>query len=220
MPADESLTTLHLDWRDAGVGFGLPVKSRAWANIFDGLITRHDEPGRFYHRIEHVAAVLRALVELTNDLDPILVATAFFHDAIYDPERSDNEAMSAELAATVLPAVRVPDAAIAIITETINATSTHHVPANAIAPELCATFLDADLSILGAFPQRYAWYTEAIRAEYHHLDDDTFRTGRTAVLRSFLDRDQLYFTDAGRTAWEDSARRNLTREIASLQQGL
>ena len=217
---DMALGTLHLDWQDAGSQLGLPRKSRAWANIFDGLLTRHREHGRHYHRIEHVAAVLRSVVELTNDLDALLVVAAFFHDAIYDPLRSDNEAMSAELAATQLLSVRIPKGPIVVVTEIIEATASHQLPSDALAPELTAVFLDADLSILGAFPDRYAWYVEAIRSEYHHLDEATFCRGRSAVLRSFLDRDQLYFTAAGRTAWEANARRNLTRELALLERRL
>lgn len=216
-PDSDSLARLQLDWRDAGARLGLPTKSRAWESIYHDLVQRHSAETRHYHGIEHVAAVLRAIVELTGDLDPILVATTFFHDAVYDPKRPDNEAQSAELARAVLPGARLTEAPIAAITQIIEATATHQMPDSPLTPDLCAAFLDADLSILGAFPDKYSWYTKAIRAEYSHLDDETFRAGRSNVLQSFLDRDVLFFTDAGRTAWESSARRNLARELSALQ---
>lgn len=183
---------------------------------FEELVNRHADPKRHYHRIEHVAAVLRAIVELTSDLDPVLVAAAFFHDAIYEPTGADNELRSAELAISAMQRCACPTETIEAVADIVLATATHTLPADNADPQRCAIFLDADLSILGAFPRTYDHYTVAIRAEYTHLDDETFRSGRAAILRSFLDRDQLYFTEAGRCAWESSARRNITRELATL----
>lgn len=183
---------------------------------FEELIARHRDPKRHYHRVEHVAAVLRSIVELTGDMHPILVSVAFFHDAIYDPEAADNEVRSAELAAETMTRTGCKPDQVQLVADIICATARHLVPEGIAEPELCATFLDADLSILGAFPKSYDAYAKAIRLEYEHLDAETFRTGRAGVLRSFLDRDQLYFTEAGRAAWEASARHNISRELATL----
>ncbi|MFP5488300.1 MAG: metal-dependent phosphohydrolase, partial [Acidimicrobiia bacterium] len=73
---------------------------------FDGLLARHREPGRHYHDVRHVRWVVRHVAELADgrdvdDLDAI-VAAAFFHDAVYEFDRDDNEARSADLAATTL----------------------------------------------------------------------------------------------------------------------
>lgn len=213
----ESRRTLQNDWRDAGISLGLPIKSRAWLGVYHDLLGRHTDPRRHYHRIEHVAAVLRSIVELTAELDPTLVLAAFFHDAIYDPTRRDNETKSAELATTVLTALNIDPDTRTVVVEIIEATATHQLPADPLSPERCAVFLDADLSILGAFPKTYEWYAEAIRAEYTHMSPEAFASGRADVLRSFLDRERLYFTDAGYAIWEQTARRNLTREIATLE---
>ena len=212
----EGLRRLQTDWRDAGAGLGLPVRSRAWMATFEELVTRHRDPKRHYHRAEHVAAVLRSIVELTGDMDPILVTVAFFHDAIYEPKRDDNEVRSAELAAETMTRSGCSAQQVEIVADIICATARHLIPDGIANPELCATFLDADLSILGAFPKSYDAYATAIRLEYQHLDDETFRSGRADVLQSFLDRDQLYFTEAGQAAWESSARHNIRRELAKL----
>jgi predicted metal-dependent HD superfamily phosphohydrolase len=79
-----------------------------------------------------------------------------------------------------------------------------------------AVVADCDLSILGAAPDRYDRYAADVRAEYAHLDDDTWRTGRAAVLRGFLDRERLYLTDRAHRWWEEQARDNLARELENL----
>jgi predicted metal-dependent HD superfamily phosphohydrolase len=75
---------------------------------------------------------------------------------------------------------------------------------------------DADLAVLGAEPAVYQAYVVGVRAEYGHLDDATWRTGRSAVLGSFLERDVIYLTPAMRPH-EPRARANLAAERASLR---
>src|SRR5258708_12499884 len=66
------------------------------------MIARYAEPHRHYHTIEHV----RALLPLVSGIDASLAV--WFHDAIYDTARTDNEERSAELAAMALSELRVP----------------------------------------------------------------------------------------------------------------
>ena len=80
-----------------------------------------------------------------------------------------------------------------------------------------ALLSDADLSVLGSDPRRYGAYRRAIRQEYAHLPDATYRLGRAAVLRAVLDRPVLFHTDALRSRYEPQARRNLAAELAELQ---
>ena len=220
---DPTALSLQRDWRDAGLGLGVGLRSRTWISVFGELLERHSEPNRRYHGVEHIAAVLRGLVELTGDLDPELVLVAFFHDAIYDATRIDNEERSAQLAEERLRRVGLTDSTIGFVCETIRATAGHQLPDQSALPggeadlERAAAFLDADLSILGAWDKTYSGYAEAIRQEYAHMEDHAFTQGRAGVLRSFLDREQLYFTDAGQMAWEAAARRNLQRELTSLE---
>lgn len=223
---DPTVLSLQRDWRDAGLTLGVGLRSRPWISVLGELLERHSEPGRRYHGLDHIAAVLRAIVELTGDLDPDLVLVAFFHDAIYDATRSDNEELSAQLASERLRRIGVSETTVEFVTQTILATSTHQLPDPTALPAgerdvaRAGAFLDADLSILGAWDKTYTGYAEAIREEYGHLDEQTFTAGRAKVLRSFLDREQLYFTEAGRVAWEASARRNLQRELTMLDAAL
>ncbi|MEJ7722033.1 MAG: hypothetical protein WKF58_17100 [Ilumatobacteraceae bacterium] len=54
---------------------------------------------------------------------------------------------------------------------------------------------DADLAVLGTSPKDYVAYTNGVRREYRHVDDDAWRTGRAHVLGAFLSRDSIYQHD-------------------------
>jgi predicted metal-dependent HD superfamily phosphohydrolase len=79
-----------------------------------------------------------------------------------------------------------------------------------------AGFLDLDLAVLALPPERYDRYRRHIRAEYAHVPDQAFRTGRAAVLRKFADAPRLYRRAALRDALETAARENLRRELDAL----
>jgi predicted metal-dependent HD superfamily phosphohydrolase len=55
-----------------------------------------------------------------------------------------------------------------------------------------------------------------VRVEYAHVADPDWRVGRSAVLRSFLDREHVFATAPMRAARERRARANLSAEIAEL----
>ena len=78
-----------------------------------------------------------------------------------------------------------------------------------------AVVLDADLAILAAEPSRYQACATGVRAEYAHVDDAPWRTGRTTVLRAFLERPAIYLT-APMQRQEHRARANLAAELSSL----
>jgi pantetheine-phosphate adenylyltransferase len=89
---------------------------------------------------------------------------------------------------------------------------------------LLFVFLDLDLSILGAPQEEYIEYAKAIRQEYIHVDDETFRRERGAFLKRWLARGQeglyLYYTTPMRELFEAAAARNLQFEQEKLCMGL
>jgi predicted metal-dependent HD superfamily phosphohydrolase len=129
----------------------------------------------------------------------------WFHDAVYDPQRGDNEALSADLAVDTLRRAGAGEALMARARTLILATQGH---AAADDPD-CAILLDIDLGILGASPARFAEYERQIRAEYAHVPDDAYRLGRARVLDSFARRARIYTTDRFHMLYEQAARRNL-----------
>jgi predicted metal-dependent HD superfamily phosphohydrolase len=178
----------------------------------DNLLARWQEPQRRYHALAHLAAVLDHIDVLevyAADPDVVRLA-AWFHDAVYLPERSENEERSARLAERALPEAGVSAEKTAEVARLVRLTVTHD-PADddSNGQVLC----DADLAILAAPPSAYAAYTAAVREEYHFVPSDVFREARADVLRRLLDRPRLFRTPHGIRAWEATARYNLRAEL-------
>ncbi|MDI6026834.1 hypothetical protein QBK99_11600 [Corticibacterium sp. UT-5YL-CI-8] len=176
---------------------------------------------RHYHGIAHIAALRRLAQDHTALLsDPEAVEAAiWFHDAIYDSTAKDNEAQSAALAVERLRDHAEPKR-LARIAAMIEATATHGLP-TLDTPEAAsdaAYFLDMDLAILGAEPGAFDAYEDGVRREYAWVDDASWRMGRTAVLKSFLDRPHIFHTPTFREKFEDAARANISRSLEKLRQ--
>ncbi len=187
--------------------------------LLDGLLARHREKHRRYHTATHVAWVIRHVDELAaaepvEHLDEV-VAAGFYHDAVYEPASPANERASARLARRDLGSIGWSDDAVGRVGSMIEATE-HGAAGAQPATGDTAVLLDADLAILGAEPAAYSTYVTAVRAEYRHVADDEWRTGRAQVVRGFLERPTIYLTAAGRNRWEARARANLTAELAAL----
>lgn len=181
----------------------------------DNLLARWQEPQRHYHTLAHLGAMLDHIDLLAGhaaDPDAVRLA-AWFHDAVYLPDRSENEERSARLAERALAEAGVPQARTAEVARLVRLTGTHD-PADddRDGQVLC----DADLAILAAHPSAYAAYTAEVRAEYHFVPNDAFRAGRTAVLRQLLGLPSLFRTPYGQEHWEATARHNLASELELL----
>ncbi len=176
----------------------------------------YQEPHRRYHTLVHIEDCLARLAALP-DLDPhereLLAQAIWWHDAVYDPLRPDNEARSAELARQAMVATGVPEADIAEIERLILLTKGHTVEPG---DRLGALLVSIDLSILGASPKAYADYARAIREEYAAVPEDLYRAGRARVLESFLAAPTLFPDPGFAQALDVVARRNLADEVAAL----
>jgi predicted metal-dependent HD superfamily phosphohydrolase len=190
------------------------------AGLADELRARHAEPQRAYHGWQHIDELLALFAEIEAGLhDPRAVLFALlFHDAVHDPRSADNERSSAELLARRAGGLLAAES-LAHAERMVLATVGHCLPAGLTDAERhdTAHFLDMDLSILGAPPARFAEYEAQIRREYAHIPEDTYRTGRAAMLQRFARRDPLYFSDWGRRKFERQARANLARLVEELR---
>ncbi|MFI1431169.1 hypothetical protein [Streptomyces lydicus] len=181
----------------------------------DNLLTRWSEPHRRYHTVEHLTAVLDRIDELATHADDLSVVqlAAWFHDAVYRPDRSENEERSAALAERALPELGVGAARTAEVARLVRLTVTHDpAPDDPDGEVLC----DADLAVLAGAPDAYAAYAAAVRAEYAFVPEPAFATGRSAVLRQLLALPRLFRTPLGYDRWEHLARRNLSTELELL----
>ena len=180
------------------------------------LEAAYAEPHRRYHTRRHIEQCLALLAEVPDLMDSerrVLTWAIWWHDAVYDPTASDNEAQSAELAKRDL---RELDATLHErdeVARLIRLTAGHQVEAEDRLGEILVSI---DLAILGAAPADYDAYALAVRAEYAHVAEAAWRAGRPRVLQHFLDAPVIYPDPALRDRFEAPARANVTREIASL----
>jgi predicted metal-dependent HD superfamily phosphohydrolase len=177
------------------------------AGVFEELVRRYSEPQRHYHTLQHLEECLGYFDSLRSAAHHPRAAelALWFHDAVYDVTRHDNEAQSAALARALLAG----ESCVGLVEDLIMATCHHAQPAT---PDQAAV-VDADLAILAAPASRFAEYEVQIRAEYQHVPLAQYTVKRRAVLEGFLARPAIYSTPAFRALNEAAARANLAAAI-------
>lgn len=221
---------LRARWHATATAAGA-APDRDPAPYADRLLTAWAEPQRKYHTTAHLADVLARIDVLADERErepegegqgegegahgdrPAVELAAWFHDAVYRPDRSENEERSAALAERALPELGIGGDRTAEVARLVRLTVTHDpAPGDANGELLC----DADLGVLAGTPEQYAAYAAAVRAEYGFVPDEAFREGRAAVLRQLLALPRLFRTAYGAAHWEAPARANLAAELAGL----
>lgn len=194
---------LRASWTGAWRELGIAAPDALLAE----LQSRHGEPQRHYHTLQHLGECLGLLEAHRAAAErPAEVALAlWFHDAIYDVHGHDNEARSADWGRDALVAAGAPAEVARRVHGLVMATQHSALPEGRDAELL----VDIDLAILGAAPQRFAQYEQQIRAEYAHVPPVLFEARRRAILSRFLEREPLYRTAAIRAEREQRARINL-----------
>ena len=168
------------------------VVNAAYADV----VARYAESHRRYHTLEHIEEVLGRVTGTEVEF------AAWYHDIVYDTTGSDSEARSAAHAGEALARLGASSEVIAEVQRLILLTAGH---AAADDDANGSMLIRADLSILSAEPDRYDRYAREVRAEYPHVDDESWRAGRTAVLRSLL-----------AMGLDERARSNIARELSGL----
>lgn len=199
----------HRSWQRVWHGLGVPVPQN---DLQARLLASYAEPQRQYHSLQHLAECLVALeAALPLAQHPAEVEVAlWFHDAVYDLQRSDNEQKSADWARETLQAAALPPALCQRVHALVMATRHSAAPEGADAQLL----VDIDLGILAAPAARFAEYEQQIRTEYAFVPGWIFRRKRRAVLQSFLDRPHIYSTAHFHALHEAVARTNLQAAVA------
>jgi predicted metal-dependent HD superfamily phosphohydrolase len=193
--------------------------SRPACNI---VLQRLGAPPRRYHGLDHIA-LLWARHRRFGHGTPVaaphasrLIACAIaFHDAIYDPRRSDNEHRSALLWRRWAP----PDLSAADtswVAAAIEATADHLAPRPAATQRdrLLLWMLDLDLTPLGEPPPLFARNSRDLRIEYRHMSEADWQRGRQAFMRKLHAAPLLFRSRPLAIRFEQSARRNVARALA------
>lgn len=204
-------------------GFLSPSWGRMWAGLGadgdgvgarDAVIQRYAEHWRHYHALQHLGECLTAFDTVAHlAARPAEVEAAlWFHDAVYELQRTDNEEQSAQLAQRVFTQAGVTSEVTSRVVDLILVTRHTAVPD---APDE-QLLVDIDLSILGAPAARFAEYERQIRAEYSFVPEAVFNEKRRAILRSFIARPSIYNTALFHHMLEQRARTNLARAVEGL----
>lgn len=148
------------------------------------IIDHHSEPHRFYHTLRHIDLML-GHIPAGHTLAPEMIVATLFHDVVYNPTRSDNEAQSLAMfkaAASCFGPWEPLDRL--LVSAMILATKSHHFREGVSAEdEAVNLLLKADLSILWhPDPDVYAWYAAGVRKEYAFVPEEQFREARAKIL--------------------------------------
>jgi len=181
--------------------------------VFDDLLAHYAEAQRAYHNLEHIRECLDQFDTARHLVSrPVEVELAiWFHDAIYDPQRNDNEERSAQLAEEALRTAGSEPETAQRVGDLIRLTAHRHMPPAGDAALLC----DIDLAILGAAPERFERYDADIRREYEWVPEDVYRRERAQVLARFLGRERIYITPFFFDRLERQARTNLSERLST-----
>lgn len=196
----------------------LPPAQRA------ALEAAYETPPRTYHDFRHVLDVLRhyqAVADGPGWAQPREVLLAvLYHDAVYEPGRSDNEARSATLARghiarwladTGIDADRV--ARLIELTARHGQWTPEDFAGDAHADDI-RHFLDCDMAILAAEPAVFDAYDRGIAAEYRgRVPGWLYRLKRRQFLKGLLCRERMYLSAFFHARLDARARANLRRAV-------
>ena len=172
------------------------------------VINKHQEHHRHYHNTRHLSFCLAQQSQAQSAMDePDIVELAlWFHDAVYLPNASDNEAQSAALFAQ-LTRGQLSESLINSVSEIIPATNHQTAPES----QSEAYVLDIDLASIGLPWEEFNRDNEALRAEVPRIHDNLYYEGKTAFLSTLLNREKIYYTKYFFDKYEQQARDNIKR---------
>jgi len=188
------------------------------------LRRRLAEPGRHYHGAGHVALLWRRHRQLGAGSfvtqarwDRLIACAIAFHDAVYDPRRTDNEARSAALWRRAAPRLHLAERR--WVERTILATADHLAADPGLArcgPSRLAQawMLDLDLTPLGERAAEFDMNTRRLRREFAHLPEVAWEAGRIGFLRQMAAAPRLFQTRQLLARFGDRARANLTHALS------
>ena len=185
---------------------------RYWIEIKSHYTSKN----RHYHNLYHIHNMLGQAKDIKSSIDDYdaLRFAIWYHDIIYKATKKNNEEKSAKFAENRLKSTRFDAERITMVYHLIASTKHHDVVLNETNDN--AYLLDLDLSILGAKWDTYQSYIQNIRKEYAIYPDFMYKKGRKKVLKHFLERNPIYFTNSYRAQFEDQARQNIKKEINAL----
>ncbi len=194
-------------------------KSALINDFFLEIQEAYSSPGRHYHNLEHIDALLCMSGKYQSYLKEkeIVDFAIFYHDICYDVFRSDNEERSAGIAKQRLNEIGLPDEKVLTVAKYIIASKSHQLSEAENKTDL-AWFLDFDMSVLRSEWEIYYQYATRIRQEYIGYPAQVYKAGRGEFLRRTLLMPFIFHTSEFRQNFEHRARLNIKKELEMLNQ--
>lgn len=182
--------------------------------LYQDMISRYQATNRSYHNEQHLDECFACFKDVRAESQhPAEIEMAiWFHDAIYDSKRKDNEELSAEWALRETIRFGVSRESAERIHSLILDTKHQFTPVTQDAEIL----VDVDLAILGSEPGRFDQYEKQVREEYSWVPGFVFRRKRRQLLEDMLGRQSIYATALFRERYEQRARDNIRRSLDRL----
>ncbi len=176
---------------------------------FEMLLSLHNEPARRVHTAQHLLDCFAKLKRWHKETQFFqqLAMGIWFHDALNDAQRHDNEARSARLASERLSAAKVSPDNVQRIRDLIISTR----PGEQLQSREARLLHDIDRAVFGADAETYNRYERHLRYENIHIGDFIYRRKRIEQLQALLGKSQLYLTDSAQIELQAAATANLKR---------
>lgn len=185
------------------------------SECFGVLEAAYGHPSRVCHNWGHIEHCLEELYARGLGPNPLVELALFYHDAVYEVGRTDNELQSAELlrkhAHPLGLSQEIATAAYGLIMAT-----QHKTPPQKPLEKL---IVDIDLCSLGKSPEEFQKNSQDLRKEFGVFSDEVYRKGRTQFLTEFLQRAEsgtLYHTPLFQKLYSGQAIVNLRQGLAEL----
>ncbi len=176
------------------------------------LYSLYNQPNRYYHNLVHIWNFVKLFDQYKEKiLQPLLFELAiWYHDAIYEAKKKDNELQSANLVQELFKNT-LHEQQLNYVNDLIMSTEGHFPKTEQMD---VYRFLDFDLAILATDYKTYQKYSEAIWQEYKTAYPKLlYKIGRKKVLKNFLSREKLYFSEEFFEKFEKKARQNIQLEL-------
>lgn len=183
---------------------------------YNRITTVYNKLGRHYHNLNHISTCLEEFdsVGKSSFEYPLESEVAiWFHDFIYFINDTNNEEKSALVANGYLWSLGFSPEQRNKVRQIILATSHNETVTDNDSQLVC----DIDLATFGKPKKIFTEYEQNIREEYYSIPDVEYYAARMKILKKFLARDNIYYSQFFRKKYELEARRNIFESIEELQ---
>jgi len=182
----------------------------------------YDEPHRYYHNWEHIQKCISmySVVEKKLKRATSVYLALLFHDIVYDPKSNDNELRSANFAyqyilscSFIMPQIKKMLAM--DIYKLIMCTRTHEPVKGKLEHDSCY-MIDIDLVVFGSDKKYFDKWDTNIRKEYSFIPEQIYNTKRAELIKTFIKKDYIFYTNEFRKVYEIKAKKSLKNLLKRL----